>query len=479
MKRLFEKWKKMPDGVRASLAFFFSGLVTKGIGYIITPIYTRLLSPEEYGQVSVYLTWMEVLGIIAMFCFSYGVFNNGMLDFKEDRDNFSFSLLMLSNLITIGLGIVVAMLYPLVGKYIGIDIPLLLLMFMVFLFQPAYSFWVARQRYELKYKKTVALSIFSALFTPLLAIAGILLLPNNRLYGRLFGGELALLSIYIVFYIYWAVKNKGKVNTKYWRYAFFFNFPLIPHYLSTRLLSSSDKIMISHIVGDSAAAYYSVAYTIASVVLIVWTSANSSLIPYTYEKCEKKDYASISRATLPILCLFAGVCIFLIMLAPEIVAFIAPSNYKEAVYAIPPVIGGVFFQVHYYMYANVLYYYKKPKYVMLGSVVSTVLNLILNYIFINMFGYIAAAYTTLVCYLLQAAIDYFAMRKTVKNSVYNMKWIGLLSLLVAVVSVFSRFVYRFSIIRYSLLALLCIAAVLFRKKIIGILFAGKRRKDET
>lgn len=131
------------------------------------------------------------------------------------------------------------------------------------------------------------------------------------------------------------------------------------------------------------------------------------------------------------------------------------------------------------MYANVLYYYKKPKYVMLGSVVSTVLNLILNYIFINMFGYIAAAYTTLVCYLLQAAIDYFAMRKTVKNSVYNMKWIGLLSLLVAVVSVFSRFVYRFSIIRYSLLALLCIAAVLLRKKIIGILFAGKRRKDET
>ena len=81
----------MPQGVKASIAFFIASLITKGIGYITTPLFTRLLSAEEFGQVSVYLTWMQVFGIVAMFCLSYGVFNNGMVDFSEQRDEYSFS----------------------------------------------------------------------------------------------------------------------------------------------------------------------------------------------------------------------------------------------------------------------------------------------------------------------------------------------------------------------------------------------------
>ena len=49
------------------------------------------------------------------------------------------------------------------------------------------------------------------------------------------------------------------------------------------LLSSSDRIMISNLVNDSATAYYTVAYSVASIALIIWNAVNSSLVPFTYE----------------------------------------------------------------------------------------------------------------------------------------------------------------------------------------------------
>ena len=83
-------------GLKASLGYFFASIVTKGIAYITTPIYTRMLTSDEYGKVSVFLTWQNVLGIIAMFSLSHGVFNNGMADYKNERDSYSFSMLIFS-----------------------------------------------------------------------------------------------------------------------------------------------------------------------------------------------------------------------------------------------------------------------------------------------------------------------------------------------------------------------------------------------
>ena len=107
MKKLLQKFRGLPAGAKASLAFFFASMVTSGISYLVTPIYTRLLSPEVYGQVSIFFSWVQILGIVAMFCLSYGVFNNGMLDYPDKRGEYSFSMLVLSNLITLIFGAIV------------------------------------------------------------------------------------------------------------------------------------------------------------------------------------------------------------------------------------------------------------------------------------------------------------------------------------------------------------------------------------
>lgn len=466
MKSILDRFRSMPKGVKASIAFFSASVIANGISYIVTPIYTRLLTTAEYGKTNVFLTWVQVFGIIAMFCLSYGVFNNGMVDYPDKRDEFSFSLLILSNIITLVFSSCILAIYPFIRQYIGLDFPFILLMCVLFFFQPAYNFWTARQRYEFKYKTTVFWSVLCAFLSPCVAIISMSLF-DNKLYARIFGAETVLILIYIGFYFYLGIKSGFKVKTEYWKAAIMFNLPLIPHYLSTYLLANSDKLMISYLVNDSATAFYSVAYTVAAVATIVWNAANASLVPYTYENCKNKNYNAISRVTMPLLFLFAIVCVIVILMAPEVVSIMATEEYRESIYVIPPIVGGVFFQVQYYIYANIVYYYKKTRYIMYASVASVILNLVLNYIFIRIYGYVAAAYTTLVCYIVQAVIDYFAMKKAVKEKVYNMRIITILSCAVIAISLLSISLYDFFIIRYILFAFIALCLFVFRKQIIS------------
>lgn len=467
MKKYFSKLKNLHVGLKASIAFFLASIVTKGIAYIVTPIYTRILPAVIYGEVSVFMTWVQVLGIIAMFSLSAGVFNNGMVDYPEERDEYSFSMLILSNIITLFFTGSMILLYPFIESFLEIDFTLLILMCVLFFFQPAYNFWIARQRYEMKYKYTVLWTILTAILSPLFAVICIFLFQNNILYARIMGANITLIVIYAFFYIHLAIKSRWKLQTKFWLGALLFNLPLIPHYLSSYLLGNINKLLISNLVGSAEAAYYSVAYSISTVVTIVWGAANASLIPYTYENCKAGNYRAISKATMPILTIFAAVSIVIMLIAPELIIIMATKEYMEAVYIIPASIASVFFQVQYYLYANIIYYYKKTKYVLAASMISVFVNFIVGYYLILNHGYLLAGYATLISYLIQATIDYFAMKKILKTEVYDMKFIGMLSSGVIILALICNYLYQHTIIRYLLITIILIAIVAHKDKIIN------------
>lgn len=460
---------------KASIVFLFVSIIQKGLAYLTTPIYTNLLTTEEYGQVSLFLTWFQLIGIVAMFSLQAGVFNNGMLEYKNDRDGYMFSMLILSNIITAITGCVVIGGYSFWGKYIKLDMPLIFLMLALFLTQPAMNFWQSRQRFEYKYKMLAVATLSSCIASPIIAVLCIIKFPNQRLYARLFGAESTLIVFYIFFYIYIILKAKGKLKTSYWKFAFTFNLPLIPHYLSQYLLSSSDRVMISYFVGDSQTAFYSVAYSVAAVVTIVWSAINTSLLPFTYENCEKKNYKRISEITIPLILVYAASCMAIILFAPELIAIMSTQEYRIAIYVVPPIVGGVFFQCLYYIFANIVYYYKKPKYVMYASFIAAVTNLILNYIFIPRFGFVAAGYTTLVSYIIQVFIDYFAMKKVMGFSLYNTKLLIGISSAVTIISLVSSVTYNYPILRYAIFLMMLVVAFTKRNRIINLLNAVKEK----
>ena len=295
----------MPKEAKASVAFFGGSIISSALAYITTPIYTRLLTADEYGQTAVWFTWYSLLGIIAMFSLSSGVFNNGMSDYPDRRDEYSLSMLGLSSLITLLFSLIFLGSYPWTKELLEMDFPLAVLMCVVFLFQPAYNYWMVRQRYEFKYKYPLLWTSVLAILPPLVSVICILYFPEHRLYSRIFGAEITLVVFYALFVVFLVKKGGKKINTKYWKSAFLFNLPLIPHYLSILALGGSDRIMISKMVGDAEAAYYSVAFSIAIAVSIVWSAINSSLVPYTYEHCKQRDFTPVAKLTSLLLAVFA------------------------------------------------------------------------------------------------------------------------------------------------------------------------------
>lgn len=469
MKKILKVWRDMSAPSKASIVFLFVSIIQKGLAYLTTPIYTNLLSTDEYGQVAVFLTWFQLIGIVAMFSLQAGVFNNGMLEYKQDRDGYMFSMLVLSNIITIITGALLIGGYNIWGKYLKLDMPLVLLMIALFLTQPAMNFWQSRQRFEYKYKMLAVATLSSCILSPIVAVIAILQFPDSKVYARLFGAECTLIAFYLFFYIYIIIKAHAKLNVSYWKFAITFNLPLIPHYLSQYLLSSSDKLMISYLVGDTQTAYYNVAYSVAAVVTIVWGAINTSLLPFTYENCEKKNYKRISDVTMPLILIYAAACLCIILFAPELIALMSTPEYRISIYVVPPIVGGVFFQCLYYIFANTIYYFKKPKYVMYASFVAAISNVVLNYIFIPRFGFVAAGYTTIVSYIIQVIIDFWAMRKVMGFSMYSTKFLLGISFAVIAISLLSSLTYDWPIIRYGIFVAMVIIAFVNKGKIISII----------
>ncbi|MBR4947004.1 MAG: oligosaccharide flippase family protein [Clostridiales bacterium] len=474
---MLEKYKNMPVQAKASIWYAVCNFFQKGISFIVVPIYIRLLTTGEYGEWNIFQSWRDILIVLASLNLYAGVYTKTLVDNKNDRDRYTSSMQGLGTLITIGLLAVYVFTRAWVNPLIGLNTPYMLLLFLYFIVYPAFSFWGTRQRVEYKYKSMVVVTAIVSLLTPALSLA-LFFMTELRELALVLGFLIVQCAIGIIFYVYHFIKGKCFFNKGYWKYAVKFNVPLIPHYLSLIVLGQSDKIMIKYYCGESDAGIYSFPYQIASAINVLITAINGSRVPWMYEQLKAKIYDRIGKITNMLILLMGGIVTFIALLAPEIM-LIGTADYEEAVYVIPVVTLGVFFTFIYDLYASIEFYYGSTKYVMYASVTGAVLNIILNAIFLPVFGYIAAAYTTLICYIIFMLMHYLFARKVIKEQnistqIYNNKMIFLFSAVITIVGLGCMATYLFLPVRILLIAAVLIAAFILRKKIIGILKSIKK-----
>ena len=136
--------------VKASMAFMAVNFMQKGISFLTAPIFTRLLTTNEYGVITIYSSWLDVIGIFAMFGLYNNVYCSGILEFNEDQKNFTFSLLSLSNIISLLTFAVVWMVNKYLFTFLEVPDTLIFFMFFSFLLVPAFEFWKTDQRFDYK-----------------------------------------------------------------------------------------------------------------------------------------------------------------------------------------------------------------------------------------------------------------------------------------------------------------------------------------
>ena len=181
-----------------------------------------------------------------------------------------------------------------------------------------------------------------------------------------------------------------------------------------------------------------------------------------------------------LLVLVAGIAVALMMCSPELVLIFGSSEYTSAAYVIPPVAASVFFIFLYNILAIPQFYFEKTQFLLISSVAAAVTNLGLNYVFIKMFGYVAAGYTTLVCYVFYSIGHYFISTRVVKKFIpgkrlFDTKVITLLSIAVIEVGVSCNFLFDYWYVRYGIMVL-GFALVVAKRNSITALISGIRKK---
>lgn len=470
---IVKQYKKLNAPIKASFWFLLCSFLQKGIAMITTPIFTRIMTEEAYGQFTVYNSWYNIFFAVISLNLAAGVFTRGLVKNDDDQDVFSSSLVGLST-ICVAVGFLIYLIFSnIINSFTGLSTFLMIMMFVEIWSCTIFQFWSNKERVNYKYIRLIIVTLIYVLLRPILSIIFILTFDNKyQVESRALATSIICFVLFAILFVELVVKGKKLFKKEYWIYALKFNLPLLPHYLSQILLNQSDKIMIGKMCGTTEAAYYSVAYSIAMVLLIVNTSITGTLNPWIYKTIKSKEYHKIGKVSYIILALIAICNCVLVAVAPELLKLMAPDSYFEAVWLIPPLTVSVYFIFLYSLFATFEFYFEKTNYVAVASVLGAAINLILNYFAIKNWGYIAAGYTTLICYVFFVFLHYLFMRKVNKKymnnyKVYDARIILLIGLMLVIASALMMCLFNYWYFRYILIAVIILVLVALRKKIVS------------
>lgn len=460
----------IPVGFKSAIVYLFATVFTRGLAIITTPIFTRIMTTDQVGMVNLYSSWYSMITVVSTLALTSGGFSIALREFEKERDQYVSSVLSLTSIVAIGLALVYSISITFWNDVTGLPTHLMVLLLVGLLVAPARDFWLSRQRFEYQYKLSGTVTVLSAIFASGLAVAAVLY-ANSIEYSdiasvRLFANYFIIYGVAFIIWlsIFW--QGRCFYSSKYWRFSLQLSLPLIGYSVASQILSVSDRMMISKMVGNSAVGIYGTLYTVSSISLMVWTAINASFVPYLYQNMENTK-SKIKKLSMSMLGMYSLVAILLVYLAPEIVRILATEEYYKGIYIMPPIAGGVYFIAVSNLYSNILVYLKRTNIIMISSIIAAVINVILNYIMIEAYGYMAAAYTTLLSYVVMAVLlSIWANREFKKHItevdfVYDNKLILAVSIVTLVISLFAILIYDYGIVRYTVAAVFLILTVMY------------------
>lgn len=477
LKELFTKVismlkKYISTKMKVSFWFLVCGILQKGIQIITTPIFTRIMSTSEYGDYSTYTAWYQIIYIFVTLKMTTGVYTQGLVKFEKERDDFSSSIFCLTSICILGSLIILFSSPTLWENCFDLSFILLIAILVDSLADSAFQLWQRRELVENRYKKLILISLLNSFFTPVLGIAAVM-----KSYQKVEARILTSVLINVILFFPLAVsilkKSTYKNIIRYWKYLLLYSIPLIPHYLAQVVLNQSDRIMIKKICNSADAGIYSLAYSLAVILQIINDAINKTLDPWLFKKIKEKQYNEIAHISYLLMIGVGIINLGLIAVTPEVIAIFAPKEYYNAIWVIPPVASSVFIIFMYNFFASFEFYYEKTSSISIASLIGAILNVILNAIFIPVLGFLAAGYTTLICYIFYIIFHYFSMYHICRDKL-NVKEIYSIHTIIGICIIFGGcatifvLLYQHFIIRYALILTIVLLVFLFRKKIYSI-----------
>ena len=384
---------KLP--ARASVWYIASGVFGKGIGFLATVIFTRLLTPYEFGEYAVYMSWLGIGEICVSSFISSNVIYKGLGehdDKKEFINAVSGTFLILSTAFC-----VLLFTFSVSWGFEPIYFPFLLLQILL---DGCVSVHLYGHKHRYSHRAVIISTLFEAVFSLILSI---LFIRYAKLgfWGRIFGNLIPTAFLYGFFLI---KQGLPRLDRRFFGYLVPKVLPMLPSCIALALTTQIDKLIINAHIGTDAAARYSVVHSVGALGMFLVGAVGSALHPWLNRKLKSQSYEIITNVTESLLDVFSAFSLFLIAMAPIGVRVLAPEEYSEALPAVLPIAISI---IPYFAASlnNVrLIFLNQGRIISKISILSGIVGIASNLLFVRLLGYFGAGLGI----FLSSAVSYFS-----------------------------------------------------------------------
>lgn len=403
--------------IKNTSIYTLGNILPQAAGFFLLPIYTRYLTPADYGIVSSMQVLSTILAVFFTMAIERSIYRL-YFDYKTEKSKrdylgtITISLFLISTSVLLLLFIfrgIVSQIYKSIEFYPYYVYAILTSFFLIFSLIPKIYFQINE-----KAKKFVVISILQFLLSSgfvLWFIIGQRAGPSGMLKGRMFA-NIVILPIFI-YILYRTINFSFKLRIL--KNSLSFSLPMIPSLLSAWILNLSDRIFIERYFNLHDVGIYSLGYKIAGLILIFTGAFYMAYNPVFYKLANsekqmvaKKKLFNYNNAYIIVILIAA---FFISIFSKEAIQFLLDPKYLGA-YKIVPIIALAYFIGQISGLSNLsIYQEKKTLQMMYMSLGTAILNIILNFLLVPKFGAYGAAYATVLSFAFFFGIKYLYAKK--------------------------------------------------------------------
>ena len=385
-----------------SSIFSITALVTSGLGFITLPIYTRYLSPSDYGILTLFL----LFGTVVSNLISIGLMSSSYRYYFEYKNNLQlFKIFNSTNIFFNSLTfIIIGVLIFYLSTWISINLfdskisPLLLqLSYISGCLNYFIQFFLHLLSAQLKTAQFAILSISKVVID--ISFSFYFIFSHSLTYMARINGILISQLIIIIISIFFLKELLGlRFSLKYLKESLLFAYPNVPSSLIGLTYQSFDKVMITNYKNLDSLGHYNIGEKFAGVLKVSADSINRVFNPYFQDKAHEgslKSKHDIVKRFYSLSGLFLLGAFTIICFSEELIKIFTTEEYYPSMYIAP-----IF--VFYYLFGSILsmisinqiMFGKKLIYQLPVSIISLITNILLNIILIPKYGAIGAVIAT-------------------------------------------------------------------------------------
>lgn len=387
------------ETLRHTATYFGGTIVVYALSILSIPVYTSLLTTEEYAVVEIFNNLLKALMIVVTLNAHSSLaryYYEGTNDFKAF---FGSTLVLAGSLLAVNSLLFLAFREEFIY---WLNLPtevfywLLPAVAAMVLFALFNQLFVAQQRSGIVSKMQIAMS-YSRFG---LAVLALLFLPLAAYFSKIVGDVVALSILALICLLYMRPFIRLSFQKKHLRYILHFSVPMMPLVLSGMILNYFDQLMINSSIGRDEAGIYSFAYKVGALHLALHQALVNATNPQFYEWMREELYEKVRQQEQNILRISLLGAAFLILFSYEMVHLLTfKEAFRVGLPIIPYVVLSYVLFTLYSLYSRLFMFSKKTGLASLVVVMAGVINIVLNAWYIPRYGYEVAAYTTLASYV--------------------------------------------------------------------------------